>query len=451
MSTFDLGKAATVTSEITTPGILRDSDGLPGMPGLMCQAPYIRVVPARSFVAQYVEAAQQRTDAPAEAHELAACIILSALAGPQARLPLAYSASGVRLVLWGMNVVDSTGGRKTTTNEFARDVISQVLSDDAILPWRGSPEAFVQALAKRSGQASVFARDEYSGLLAQIKKGGYVAGLAQDFIRAYDGLPIVMARTSKMNKNGERIDDSDRVRDPYLVKLCAATRTSFIETASIEDVLDGLLARFVFTSGTAEEQRPKAMTSEIETAWQKVVALAFGFHEKAEDLIKVTVPERVLDLSWDLEKQLKAAAMGHPRPDAARPAMKRLAETALKVAALFAIDRSIGGGAIIDEADFEAAAALADRWRGTTLGIIADIGRTRFQARCDAVLGTLHAHPKGVTSSELYRAHRGLGQREFDEITSALEMQRLAHHIEARTAGKLGRAPTVWFPGPPRR
>lgn len=401
----------------------------------------------RGFLAQYVAVAVRRTDAPPEAHALTAVGVLSALAGPRVRLPLAYRADGVRLALWTMNVVDSTGGRKTTVNEFGTDVVRQVLGEDAILPWKGSPEAFIQALAVRDGHAAVFARDEYSGLLAAMKRGGYVAGLAQDFIRAYDGLPITMGRTAKMNrKTGQRVDDTDRVRDPYLVKLCAATRTAFVETATIEDVLDGLLARFVFASGTAEEQRPRAMTPAIKQAWADLVTLARAFHDRAEELVLLDVPEPVLDLSWDLEKRFKVAALAHPRPDAARPAMKRLAETALKVAALLAIDRGRAG---LDPDDFADAAALVECWQGTTLGLIADIGRSRFQARADKVLATIRTHPAGLMLSALYRAHRDLAQREFDEVLGALNTQRLVHHVET-PSNKPGRPPVVYFPGPAR-
>jgi len=412
-------------------------------------APAVRVAPPPGFVAKYVEVALRRTDAPEEAHQLAAAVVLSALAGPRIRLPLAYRADGVRLVLWGMNVVDSTSGRKTTVNEFGLDVARQVLGESAVLPWKGSPEAFIQALAGRDGQAAVFARDEYSGLLMQMKKGGYVAGLAQDFIRAYDGFPIVMARTAKMNrKTGERVDDTDRVRDPYLVKLCAATRTSSIETATIEDVLDGLLARFVFTTGSAEERRMMPMTPALEDAWRRVIAEARAYHERAADVLRIAVPERVLDLEWSLEKRLKGAALAELRPDAARPAMKRLAETVLKVSSLLCLERATGGAAEVTEADFEAASQLAARWQRTTLALIADLGRTRFQKRSDAVLGTIRAHPNGVILSALYRAHRDLAQREFEEVLGALETQHLAHRVEANT-GKPGRPPVVYLPGAP--
>jgi hypothetical protein len=402
------------------------------------------------FIGRYVEAALQRTDAPAEAHALTAVGVLSALAGPRVRLPLAYRSDGVRLGIWTMNVVDSTSGRKSTVLEFGIDVLRQVLGELAILPWKGSPEALIQALAVRDGSSAVFARDEYSGLLAQMKRGGYVAGLAQDFIRAYDGLPIVMARTAKMNrKSGERVDDTDRVREPYLVKLCAATRTAFIETATIEDVLDGLLARFVFTSGSAEERRAQPMTRAIEDAWRAVVDLAREFHDRAGELLSVTLPDAVLDQAWELERRYRAAALEHPRPDAARPAMKRLAETVLKVAALLAIDRARDGSAIITPEDFEAAVALGECWQATTLALIADIGRSRFQARADKVLATIRAHPKGIMLSALYRAHRDLQGREFDDVLDALERQRLVHSVEVKVPGKAGRPPVMYFPGPP--
>ena len=232
------------------------------------------------------------------------------------------------------------------------------------------------------------------------------------------------------------------------MKLCAATRTEFIATATIDDVLDGLLARFVFTTGSAEEQRMRPMTAALEQAWREILDAADAYHASAADVLTIGLPERVLDREWQLEQRLKAAALGSGRPDAARPAMKRLAETVLKVAALLALERAEAGSAAITEGDWDAAEALAAPWEQTTLGVVADIGRTRFQARSDAVAGTIRAHPKGIMLSALYRAHRDLAQREFDEVLGALETQQLVHSVEAKT-GKPGRTPVVYFPGPP--
>jgi hypothetical protein len=257
----------------------------------------------------------------------------------------------------------------------------------------------------------VFARDEYTGFLAPMKHGGYVAGLRQDFIRAYDGLPITMARTRKFDKKtGTRVDDTDRVQHPYLVKICAATRTAFIETATIEDMLDGLLARFVYTSGTAQERRKQRMTPQLDAEWRAVVASAQDFYTRAQAGPTLVLPDRILDLNWDLEREFKAAALAHPRPDAARPAMGRMAETVFKISALLALDRLRHPGPVaVTERDLQAAVRLAQPWKRTTLDFIADLGRTRFQRECDTVLATIKAAgSQGITRSKLYAAHRGL-------------------------------------------
>jgi putative DNA primase/helicase len=400
------------------------------------------------FISRYVAVALRSTDAPAEAHALTAALVMSALAGPCPRLPLAFRRdAGQRLVLWGMNVVDSTEGRKTTVNELGLDVLRRVLGESAILPWKGSPEAFIQLMAARDGQTCVLPRDEYTGLLVGIKHGGYMAGLAQDFIRAYDGLPIVMGRTAKMNRQtGHRVDDTDRVRDPYLVKMTASTRSRFVEVATIDDVLDGLLARFIYTSGGAPEQPMKRRTVDLDTAWTQVVALAQAFYERAQDVPTIEISDALMITHFNLEQQFKAAATAAARPDAAKPAMKRLAVSVLQIAGLLALERAHQGAAVLTEADLDAAVALSPPWQATTLALIADIGRTQHQARCDSVLATVRSHPEGVARGLLFRLHRGLKGREFEEVVGDLEQQGLIH--QRKVSGKAGRAPVVYRPGP---
>lgn len=400
------------------------------------------------FIEKYVAAVSQRTDAPIEAHQATAITILSALAGSKVRLHLSYRPGGASLVLWTMNLVDSTSGRKTTTMQLGLDVIRAVLGESAVLAWKASPEAFIQALAERDNQASVYPRDEYTGLLTLIKKGGYVAGLSQDMIRAFDGLPISIARTAKMNrKTGVRVDDTDRVQNPYLVKLCAATRTSFIETATIDDVLDGLLARFIFTSGTAEERPMRMATDAMEQEWTDVKRHAQAFHDRASELVRVNIPEWAFTREWELETAWKEIAKQSPRPDACMPHMKRLAEAVLKVAALLAIDRSVGGSATISEADFNDAVALAGPWQRTGVELINDLGRSRFKASCDAVRRTVETR-KAVSSRELHRAHQDLRGRDFDEIARALIDQGYIHVVQGERAENGGRPPMLYLAGP---
>jgi hypothetical protein len=391
-----------------------------------------RFVPP-GFVREYVEAARRRTDAPLESHVLTALTVLSALAGPQPRLPLAHSTRGTRLLIWSMNLVDSTGGRKSLVNDYGVEVIQAVLGEPAILPWKGSPESFIQLLAARDGQTCVLGRDEYVGLLLGIKNGGYMAGLAQDFIRMWDGNKIDMGRTKKLNRNtGQRVDDSDIVRNPYLVQLAAATRSRFITVATIDDVTDGFIARFTVSAATAEEERMKRTTAAIEAAWERVIALAKSFAERSQEVVTVEYPDVILDLEWETEKQYKATAKTSARPDAAQPAMKRLAETVFKVAGLFALDARGEGAASITPSQFEATLRLAEFWQASALAMIEDIGRTQHQARCDAVLATVAGSAKGIARGELFRKHRGLKGREFEEVIGDLKQQGRLHEVKVR-------------------
>jgi hypothetical protein len=123
--------------------------------------------------------------------------------------------------------------------------------------------------------------------------------------------------------------------------------------------------------------------------------------------------------------------------------MKRLADAVLRVAALLAIDRGTEMGVTIEAGDFEVAAKLGERWQATTLDVINALGRTKFQADCDAVMSTVDARPLGIQLSALYRAHRGLRKREFDEVLDALEVQRRIKRVPAPSGGH--RPPTVIY------
>jgi hypothetical protein len=396
------------------------------------------VTPAESFITKYVTLAQRRTDAPPEGHELTANLVLSALAGPRPRIPLAHTAHGVRLVLWGMNLVDSTEGRKTVTNEMGVDIVREVLGPEAEAPWESSPQAFIQRLARRSGQACVLARDEYVGLLLQMHRGGHMAGMSQVFIRAFDGFAIENARTKKRGKGGEAVNDSDRCPDPYLVQMGAATRTAFLTHATIDDVLDGFLPRFIITTGTASPRRQARISEAILRARLALIAHAGGFADHA------------LDLSWALEERHRAEAKQTFRPEAAGSSLKRLADAVLRVAALLAIDRtpSDDESVTIEADDFHVAAQMGERWKRTTVEVLEALGRSRFQADCETVLATVRAHPNGLQISTLYRAHRNLKERDLIDVLSALTTQELIRQV-ATEDGRRGRPPVVIYPVEP--
>jgi hypothetical protein len=404
-----------------------------------------------SFVTRYVCYAGSRTDAPLEAHELMAVCLLSGLAGPNPRIPIATSVNGLGLTLWGMYLVNTTTGRKTTVIELARDIALEILPCEAIVEWEGSPQGFIQRLQRRDGQPAIFMRDEYSGLLQQMNRGGHMAGLEQTFIRAFDGGVLENIRTRKRNKStGEIYEDTDRVECPYLAKLTGATWDAFIRRATIDNVLDGFLPRFIFVTGIATPRPAGRLTVAMFAARDGLVRRARAFHERARSLDLVNVEDDVLEALWTLEQEWSARADRSARPEAAGPALKRLTEAVLKTAALLAIDRAGNAMPCITLQDFAAAHAMGNCWAISTIRLIEALGATTFLRDSDAVMETVKRHPQGLKLSELYGRHRQLKKRDFDELLAALDTQELIVRAQLKQEGR-GRPSTMVVLGPRAR
>lgn len=408
-------------------------------------APFQIVTPPTSFISTYIDHAAQRTDAPLEAHEALAFGILSALAGPTVRLPIATQIRGWGLALWVLYLVNSTSGRKSTVLDLALDVVKEILGETALIHWEGSPQGLLQRLQTRDGQTAVFTRDEYAGLLAGMNRGGHLAGLPQLLIKGFDGSVLENVRTRKRGADGEKHSDTDRVEDPYLVQLAAAPWDAFSVRATLDNVLDGFLPRFIIVTGSAAGRELPMLTDAMRLTRTALLAQAQAYHARAKAVQQVVIAKGVLARQWALEQEYLRRASVSPRPEAAGPALKRLADTALKLAALLAIEGDTGTVLSIRDEHFLVAAQITDRWTVNALRLIQALGRTTFQRDCEAVLASVQGRPAGLPVSTLYRLHRHLRERDFKEILSALEIQEQIV-IEKSETGR-GRPPMMVRPG----
>lgn len=418
---------------------VRDPKGAPApVPLRQARAeppPFTVVTPPGSFVTRYIDYASQRTDAPPEAHELMAVGALSSLAGSSPRIPMATAVHGWRLNLWTLYIVNSTVGRKSTVINFVGDILTEVLGRDAFIHWESSPQGFIQKLMERDGKPAVFMRDEYSGLMQQMNRGGHMSGLIQTLIRAYDGGVLENVRVKKRDEAGEMQADTDRVLDPYLTTLAASTRDSFIQRATIDNVLDGFLARFVIVTGHAAPRKMATMTPALRQQRLQLIDQARAFAQRADGIAEMGIAPAVLDAAWEIEQAWIAEAGESDYPDALSASFKRLSESVLKVAALLAIDAD---ALTIEPAHYQTACRMGERWTASTRAIIETLGATDFLRHCDAVKDTVRRHP-GIALSQLYRHHRRLRKRDFDEVLAALEEQDEIERVEVRVEDGPGR------------
>ena len=273
-----------------------------------------------------------------------------------------------------------------------------------------------------------------------------MSGLEQVLIRAFDGRVLENVRTRKKNRStGDLESDSDRVEHPYLVTLCATTHRAFTEKASIDNIISGFLARFVWVTGASMPRPQKLRTKESEAAWAALIQQARWYHTNAEHVRHLDVDDAVLARAWDLEREWAKKAASSIRPDAATPSLKRLADAVLKTAALLALEEpSLAIPRIMPE-HFEMARQMGERWLLDTLKVVEALGQTRFQRDADAVADTVQRHQKGIKLSDLYRHHRRLRQRDFSEILTALEVQDRIRKVKVETT--TGRPPTIYITG----
>jgi hypothetical protein len=158
-------------------------------------------------------------------------------------------------------------------------------------------------------------------------------------------------------------------------------------------------------------------TPELAAARRSLVQHAELFHRKAHQLENLNITDEVLNLAWILEQEWTTRRASEcSRPDAAAPA--------LKVAALLAIDEATEGKVPeVNARHFEYARLMGSRWIDSAVMLIDALGRTEFQQDCVAVLSSIKATQHGIRLSDLYRKHRRLKKKDFDQILEALKDQ----------------------------
>src|SRR5439155_20952700 len=148
-------------------------------------------------------------------------------------------------------------------------------------------------------------------------------------------------------------------------------------------------------------RRIERWNNEMMAQRNQLVVHARRFFERAAQIDVVDVDDDVLDAFWDLQQDWLARAQHSTRPDAARPAVHRLAEAVLKTAALFALDRDETLQPRVTMDDFAAARKIGGRWLADMVKVVEALGATSFQRDCDAVIGTVKQQPTGIKLSDL--------------------------------------------------
>jgi hypothetical protein len=389
-----------------------------------------------TVVEEYVEWAKTLGDAAWQYHEAGAFVILSSLLASSVKLPTSYGV--VTPNLWFMILADTTLTRKTTAMDIAMDLVLEIDSD-CVLATDGSIEGLMTSISTRPGRASIFLRDEFSGLIEMMTKRDYYAGMAETLTKLYDG---------KFQKRVLRREIIE-IREPILILFAGGIRTRIYELLNYGHVSSGFLPRFVFIGADSDITKLKPLGPPTEKNLGKRDKLLASFrelydHYNQQQLIKIGDKEVATQRRWDAEltadawvlynryeADMVAVSLESDRPDLMTPTMDRMAKTGLKMSVLVAAAESPGQEVIVTEDHIKRAFYYVERWVVHTIDLMYNIGKTTSERTLDKILRTIKKH-NGIQRSKVMQMHH-LTARDADMIFATLEQR---GQIERHKRGK---------------
>jgi len=398
-----------------------------------------------SLVEEYIEWASTLGDAAWQYHQVGAFTILSALLAGNVRLPTSY---GIVLPnLWFLILADTTLTRKTTAMDIAMDLIIDI-DTDAVLATDGSIEGLFQSLSMRPSRPSIFLRDEFSGLLEQMTKKDYYAGMAETLTKLYDG------KYQKRVLRREVIE----VRDPVLIIFAGGIKTRIMELLRYDHVASGFIPRFLFVSAESDitKLRPLGPPTERSIGARNELLdrlrSLYEHYNRTQELkidgrvtqTQVRFDASLTDDAWvrynKFEADLVVQGLETDMKDLMTPTFDRLAKSGLKMATLLAAARTTSGDIVITEQDVVRAFYYIEQWGPHTIELIANIGKTQSEKQLERIYTSIMRKP-GISRSVLMQNHH-LSSRDANLIFETLEQRGLIRE-DRRGRGKFYTATDV--------
>lgn len=389
----------------------------------------------RTLIDDYMDWAKTIGDAAPQYHQAGAFIILSSLLAGPVKLPTSF---GVVLPnIWFMILADTTLTRKTTAMDLAIDLISEV-DDQAMMATDGSIEGLFGALQFRPGRPSIFLRDEFSGLIEQMTKKDYYAGMAETLTKLYDG---------KFQKRILRRDVIE-VRDPVLIIFAGGIRERILSLLQYEHIASGFLPRFVFITAESDLSRIRPLGPPTDSTLEgrsELVQRLTELHSFYTSAQSITVNDKVLAAppewkaqltmpAWSLynhyEASMMEAALKSREPDLITPMFDRLSKSGLKAAVLLACMR-MEDKLVVEESDIMKAFSYVEYWRTCSIEVVENIGRSTSERVIQSVLRMIRKEDGCTRSEVMQRWH--LDARSAESILMTLEQRGL---LNRRKSGR---------------
>lgn len=378
-----------------------------------------------TFIDRYMQWAKNVGDAAEQYHVAGAFVALSSLLAGSLALPTSFGTIAPNL--WFLILADTTLTRKSTAMELATDIVFEI-DENILMATDGSLEGLMTALASRDNMPSMFLRDEFTGLIDQMHKKDYMAGMAEFLAKIYDG------KTQKRLLRKEEI----KVKNPRLIVFGGGIKSKMMRIVSHEHVESGFLPRFIIITAMSDITKVKPLgppETKSTTGREEIIAELKGIASRYPSSTPVVKGDKVIGMqreptpitmepeAWSRFNELDQTLtqIGLDSGELAEqlvPMNARLSMSILKCAMLIAASRSSGHPVVIRRHDLLKAASFGDSWRRYAQDVVANVGKGDLERRMVTILNAIQRNGSVPRSRLMQNYH--ISSREMTEIERTL-------------------------------
>lgn len=402
-------------------------------PDLISEAEVAAVEANPCFVERYVKWAKSLGDAAPQYHQASAFVVLSALLAGSIVLPTSFG--DLIPNIWVMVLADTTLSRKTTAMNLAMDLLDEI-DPSLMMATDGSIEGLTTGLATRPGKVSIFFRDEFTGLMEQMTKKDYMAGMPEFFTQLYDSRTVVR----RLRK------EEIRVQKPRLIIFAGGIKSRMQQLVTYEHVSSGFMPRFIFVTAITDVNKVKPLGRPTEKNWGVRDVIKEEMNDMYNNYRQQTpimtggkvigVEDRVFkaDLTDDawarfnkLDQTLMALGMASgDYKEIITPLYARLGFSILKAAVLIAASRKRDASSVlVEEEDVVRAIYYGTSWKKDATEIVSNVGKSTQEHKIEMVKRAISGAQDGrMPRSKLMQRYH-LTAQEMNIIEATLEARGL--------------------------
>jgi hypothetical protein len=391
------------------------------------------VASTRTFIDDYVDWAQKKTDGAVEYQIAGAFTILSSAFSDIGCAAPKYGKMGLNL--WFMLLGETTRSRKSTSRNLMLRMLTayeKFVGYQIDIGSNATGEALVKHLSGRDKMTSLFHRDEVQGLFREFVTKTYMAAAADQYTELYDGKVPVMLRSTGA-QNGVKALQTERAETNFIMYLMGIT-SKVAEILTVDYFRSGFLARFIYVVADAPERSRESedlaqaneyetivRDEEMERIIRSVYDSALWWQKKGGVFPRpIFLTDEALSRFNAFKWEMGSFTNGHPNEESIEPSRQRLALSVWKCAVLLALyDRSEK----VETHHLAIAIHYAEGWFKNLIRMAGAISASEWQRDVDGLEAAILSKGGRMRYEEAYKKFSNKRKREFDEMVDALRSQ----------------------------